>query len=98
MDFADPSHSRTRPKGVGYRFCFVGRAIGSGWQGPLQFQGMGAAPPQRKDKAWKGLGRGMSKPRHRDAPFDCFIIEIDGFVLHLGISTAIHSRLFDPGS
>jgi hypothetical protein len=41
MDFADPSQNRTRPNGVGYRFCFVGRAIGSGWQGPPNFREWG---------------------------------------------------------
>jgi hypothetical protein len=69
MDFADPSHSRTRPKGVGYRFCFMGRAIGSGWQGPPKFQGMGRphhAGASAKTRDSDGLA--LSEPRHRNGP------------------------------
>jgi hypothetical protein len=37
---------------------FVGRAIGSGWQGPLQFQGMERPHPREKaccqQEAWTG--------------------------------------------
>jgi hypothetical protein len=66
----EPSRSSRHLNGVG--LLFVGRAIGSGWQGPLQFQGMGAAPPQQKKlSANIRPGRaGRSKPRHRNGPFD----------------------------
>ena len=46
------------PNGVGYRVWY--RAIGSGWQGPLQFQGMERPHPKGKSssvlehKAWTG--------------------------------------------
>ena len=34
----EPSRGWLKHNRVGYRFCFVGRAIGSGWQGPPGFQ------------------------------------------------------------
>jgi hypothetical protein len=40
-DVAEPSSGWPRPNGVGYRFCFGGRAIGSGWPGPPNFREWG---------------------------------------------------------
>jgi hypothetical protein len=58
------------PNGVGYRVWY--RAIGSGWQGPLQFQGMERPHPKGKASfKTRGLdGLAGSKPRHRNGPFD----------------------------
>ena len=46
-DFAELPRGWLRPTGVGYRFCLVGRAIGSGWQGPPNFREWGG-PTQGK--------------------------------------------------
>jgi hypothetical protein len=41
-DFSQPRDGW--PKTLGYRFCFLGRAIGSGWQGPPNFREWGGPP------------------------------------------------------
>ena len=49
----EPSRGWLKHNRVGYRFCFVGRAIGSGWQGPPNLREWGGPPS-------KGLNEGQS--------------------------------------
>jgi hypothetical protein len=60
-DFAEPLHGWRRRNFVGYRFCFGGRAIGSGWQGPPNFREWGG-PTQGKGILLKQSSDGLACP------------------------------------
>jgi hypothetical protein len=61
----EPSWQLARHNSVGYRFC-LGRAIGSGWQGPPRFQCQWAAHPGGLKNTSSGSERaGVSGPRNR---------------------------------